>query len=80
MDCDTQEKTAIRNVLEQIDVIKRFTEQYDDVFTFATTADEILAAHKNGKIASLIGKLYTAFFNIIAMLVCTIMHDQTSRC
>jgi len=41
--------------LEQIDVIRRFTEKYPDDFVFVTTAQGILDAHKNKKIASLVG-------------------------
>ncbi|XP_057317374.1 dipeptidase 1-like [Hydractinia symbiolongicarpus] len=53
--CDTQEKDAIRNVLEQMDLIKRITRQYSSTFDFVTTADGIVRAHRRGKIASLIG-------------------------
>ena len=63
MKCPTKEKNAVRNSLEQIDFIKRMIKQYNDVFTFTKTADEILQAHKNGKIASLIGKfLHILYF------------------
>ncbi|XP_057309419.1 dipeptidase 1-like [Hydractinia symbiolongicarpus] len=55
MSCKTRENDAIRNVLEQIDVIKRFSKHYNDTFEFVTTADGILQAHKDKKIASLIG-------------------------
>ena len=54
--CFTQEKNAIRNVFQQIDLIKRIVKQYKDTFQFATSADEVIAAHESGKIASLIGK------------------------
>lgn len=57
LSCDVQEKNAIRDILEQIDVIKRFAAEYDDTFEFVTTANGILKAHKEGKIASLIGEL-----------------------
>ena len=42
-------------VLEQVDVIRRLTARYPDVFTLATTADEVERAHRAGRIASLIG-------------------------
>lgn len=38
-----------------MDVVHRFTQKYPDVFTFARTAQDIEDAHRNGKIASLIG-------------------------
>jgi len=54
-DCDYQEKTATRELLEQIDVIKRFVEKYSDDLEFARTADDIVRIHNNKKVASLIG-------------------------
>ncbi len=48
------EKGAARFVLEEIDIIKRFTAR-SPLLQWATTADGIVAAHRNGKIASLIG-------------------------
>jgi len=53
--CESQGKDGVRYVLEQIDIIKRFTQQYNDTFQFVTTADEIVDTHKQGRIASLIG-------------------------
>jgi len=52
--CKTQGKDAVQETLEQIDVIKRFVDAYDE-FEWTPTADSIVEAHKNGKIASLIG-------------------------
>jgi membrane dipeptidase len=52
--------TAIRDggsaafALDQIDLIKRMTEHSPDL-VFATTADDVVRAHREGKIASLIG-------------------------
>jgi membrane dipeptidase len=40
--------------LDQIDLIKRMTEHSPDL-VFATTADEVVHAHRDGRIASLIG-------------------------
>lgn len=48
------EKGAARYALEEIDIIKRFTARSPSL-QWATTADGIVAAHRNGKIASLIG-------------------------
>ncbi len=47
--------TAVRDTLEQIDVIHRLVETYPDVFEFARTSDDIVRIRKAGKIASLIG-------------------------
>ncbi len=47
--------TAVRQTLEQIDVIHRLVRTYPDTFAMASTADDIVRIHKEGKIASLIG-------------------------
>jgi membrane dipeptidase len=47
--------TAVRDTLEQIDVIRRMVETYPDVFAMAYTAADVERIHKSGKIASLIG-------------------------
>jgi membrane dipeptidase len=47
--------TAVRETLEQIDVIHRMVRAHPDVFAMAATADDILRIRKQGKIASLIG-------------------------
>jgi membrane dipeptidase len=41
--------------LEQIDLARRIIERYPDTFRLATSAAEIRAAHKAGRIASLLG-------------------------
>ncbi|MBW3670652.1 MAG: dipeptidase [Acidobacteria bacterium] len=46
---------AVKTVLEQIDLVERFTRQYDDTFEMAYTADDIVRIHRAGRIASLIG-------------------------
>lgn len=48
-------KTAVKETLEQIDVIHRMVKRYPDTFEMATTADDIIRIRKAGKIASLIG-------------------------
>ncbi|XP_077982393.1 dipeptidase 1-like [Glandiceps talaboti] len=53
--CKGQYKDAIRDTVEQIDVIKRFVKQYPDTFTFVTTAQGIWDAFNDGKIGSMIG-------------------------
>ncbi len=47
--------TAVRDTLEQIDVIHRMVRDYPETFALASTADDIVRIHKQGKIASLIG-------------------------
>jgi membrane dipeptidase len=47
--------TAVRQTLEQIDVIYRMVKEYPDTFEMAYTAADVVRIHKNGKIASLIG-------------------------
>ncbi len=44
-----------RTQLEQIDVARRIIERYPDTFQFAGSVAEIRAAHKRGRIASLLG-------------------------
>jgi membrane dipeptidase len=53
---DTRRKgIAVRETLEQIDVIHRMVRAYPDTFEMASTADDIVRIRKKGKIASLIG-------------------------
>ncbi len=53
---ETRKKgTAVRDTLEQIDVIDRLVRGHPDDFEMALTADDIVRIHKSGKIASLIG-------------------------
>ena len=47
--------TAIKQTLEQIDVIHRLVKAYPDTFAMAYTADDVVRIRKEGKIASLIG-------------------------
>jgi len=46
---------AIRDTLEQIDIVKRFVNAYPNDLELARTADDIVRIHKAGKVASLIG-------------------------
>lgn len=56
VDADTaKSKTAVKQTLEQIDVIHRMVRAYPDTFAMAYTADDIVRIRKEGKIASLIG-------------------------
>jgi membrane dipeptidase len=47
--------TAVKETLEQIDIIHRLVRAYPDTFEMALTADEVVRIRKAGKIASLIG-------------------------
>ncbi|RZB39580.1 Peptidase M19 domain containing protein [Asbolus verrucosus] len=53
--CGSEEKHFVRETLEQIDVIKRVVDKYPDDLEYVTSADGILDAFKNKKLASLIG-------------------------
>nr|XP_055072244.1 dipeptidase 1 [Misgurnus anguillicaudatus] len=53
--CDTQYKDAVRQTLEQIDVIHRMCQKYPEVFTFAASSQDIEDAFKHNKTACLIG-------------------------
>lgn len=46
---------AIRETIEQIDVVKRMVKAYPNDLALAGTADDIVRIHKTGKVASLIG-------------------------
>jgi membrane dipeptidase len=46
---------AIRRTLDQIDAVRRETLRHPNDMQLATTADEIVAAHRRGRIASLMG-------------------------
>ena len=46
---------AIRNTLEEIDIVKRFIAAYPKDLEQAYTADDVIRIHKAGKVASLIG-------------------------
>ena len=50
-----QDGSSKKMALEQFDIIHRMIKRYDDTFTLCLTADDVEAAHKAGKIASLIG-------------------------
>lgn len=49
------EPEAVRQTMEQIDVIKRLIAMYPDQMAYADNADEIESAMADGKIASIIG-------------------------
>ncbi len=49
------EPGAAGAVLEQIDVVYRMVERYPEVLALALSADDVVRAHAEGKVASLIG-------------------------
>ncbi|XP_002738425.1 dipeptidase 1-like [Saccoglossus kowalevskii] len=53
--CDSQYNDAVRQTLDQIDLVKRYVKQYSDTFAYVTTAQGIVDAFVAGKIGSLIG-------------------------
>ena len=46
---------AIRETLEQIDIVKRLVKAYPNDLALAGTADDVVRIHKTGRVASLIG-------------------------
>ncbi|XP_041968649.1 uncharacterized protein LOC121725669 [Aricia agestis] len=53
--CDSQHRDAVQLTFEQIDLIQRLTDKYHPELTFCTSADDILTAHANHRLCSLIG-------------------------
>lgn len=53
--CESQYKDAVRQTVEQIDVVHRLCHLYSDDLMFATSSDDILSAFQQNKTASLIG-------------------------
>jgi len=49
------EPEAVRQSIEQMDVVHGFIERYPEAFALATTADEAEAAFASGRVASLLG-------------------------
>jgi membrane dipeptidase len=47
--------TAIRETIEQIDIVKRLVKAYPGDLALALTADDVVRIHKRGRVASLIG-------------------------
>jgi membrane dipeptidase len=50
-----QGKEAVRATMEEIDIVYQLARRYPDTFQLALTADEVEAAFKAGKIASMMG-------------------------
>ena len=55
VEADVPEHEAVTQTLEQIDVVQQMVARYPESFAYASTAAEVEAAMKKGKIASLIG-------------------------
>lgn len=53
--CESQYKDAVRQTLEQIDVVHRMCQKYPETFMFASSSEEIMDAFYMNKTASLIG-------------------------
>ncbi|CAH1368402.1 dipeptidase 1-like [Tenebrio molitor] len=53
--CDSQYKDAVQLTLEQIDVIRRFTDLYHPRLTLCTSSEDIKSAYKRHQLCSLIG-------------------------
>lgn len=47
--------SLVRETFQQIDLVHRLVDEYPDVLAFATTPEAAMEAHRNGKVASMIG-------------------------
>src|SRR3954470_124117 len=55
IDADIHGDEAIRDTIQQIDVVKRLVKAYPNDLALAGTADDVIRIHKSGRVASLIG-------------------------
>lgn len=53
--CEAQGLDAVQLTLDQVDVIRRLTDLNSEHLTLVTSVKGVQEAHRNGKIASLIG-------------------------
>ncbi|KAL4708109.1 hypothetical protein ACJJTC_009888 [Scirpophaga incertulas] len=53
--CDAQHRDAVQLTFEQIDLIQRLTDKYHPQLTLCTSTDDILSAHANHRLCSLVG-------------------------
>jgi membrane dipeptidase len=80
---------AIRNTIQQIDIVRRMIEAYPGDLELARTADDIVRIHRKGKIASMIGveggrqmggslAALRQYYNLGARYI-TLTHNQTTE-
>jgi membrane dipeptidase len=55
IDADVHSDEAIRQTIEQIDIVTRMVAAYPNDLALAGTADDVIRVHKSGRIASLMG-------------------------
>ncbi|XP_052755537.1 uncharacterized protein LOC113517025 [Galleria mellonella] len=53
--CDAQHRDAVQLTFEQIDLIQRLTEKYHPQLTICTSTEDIISAHANQRLCSLVG-------------------------
>ncbi|MCL6729147.1 dipeptidase [Sphingomonas hankyongi] len=80
---------AIRETIEQIDVVRRMIDSYPNDLELAATADDVTRIHKSGRVASMIGieggrqiggslAALRQFYNLGARYM-TLTHNQTTE-